>query len=52
MLSNLKCKDDFDSNDDHAGQIESEHLKLGEEEKRGGEGGGHDQGHQREDDRL
>ena len=48
MLSNLNCNDDFEGNDDHAG----EHLKLCEEEKGGGEGGSHDQGHQRKDDRL
>ena len=51
MLPNLNCKDDFVSNDDHE-SVESEHLKLCEEEKRGGEGGSHDQGHQRKDDRL
>ena len=52
MLSNLNCNDDFDGNDDYAGQVESEHLKLCEEEKGGGEGGSHDQGHQRKADRL
>ena len=52
MLSNLNCNDDFDVNDDYAGHVESEHLKLCEEEKGGGEGGSHDQGHQRKDDRL
>ena len=52
MLSNLNCNDDFDVNDDYAGQVESEHLKLGEEEKWGGEGGRHDQGHQGKADRL
>ena len=51
MLPNLNCKDDFVSNDDYE-SVESEHLKLCEEEKRGGEGGSHDQGHQRKDDRL
>ena len=52
MLSNLNCNDDFDGNDDYAGQVESEHLKLCEEEKGGGERGSHDQGDQRKDDRL
>ena len=52
MLSSLNCNDDFDGNDDYGGQVESDHLKLCEEEKGGGEGGSHDQGHQRKADRL